>query len=135
MDGDAIKNLIFTALWSLCPELFLNGHVWITIPPLFRITKGKDSYTYLKDEKALENYKKTHNGEKYLVNRMKGLGEQDPDELSECLLNEKTRNVAQIEILDYNKADDLFDILMGKAVPPRREWLLQHAEEASDNIW
>ena len=71
-DGQAIKNLLLTCFWSLCPELILNGHLWITIPPLFRITKGKDTYIYLKDATELEQYKKEHNGEKYLVNRNKG---------------------------------------------------------------
>lgn len=72
-DGQAIKNLLLTYFWSLCPELILNGHIWVTIPPLFRITKGKDTYIYLKDANELEQYKEAHQGEKYLVNRNKGL--------------------------------------------------------------
>lgn len=71
-DGEAIKNLLLTFFWSLCPELILNGHIWVTVPPLFRITKGKDTYIYLKDAAALEEYKQQHQGEKYLVNRNKG---------------------------------------------------------------
>ena len=71
-DGQAIKNLLLTCFWSLCPELILNGHLWITIPPLFRITKGKDTYIYLKDAAALEEYKAQHQGEKFQVNRNKG---------------------------------------------------------------
>lgn len=134
-DGAAIKNLLLTLFWSLCPELILNGHIWITIPPLYRITKGKDTYIYIKDDQELEQYKKQHVGEKYLVNRNKGLGEQDSTELSECILDSKTRNVAQITITDLDKTNSLFDILMGINVPPRREWLLQHSEEAQDNLW
>ena len=76
-DGQAIKNLLLTFFWSLCPELVMNGHIWITMPPLYRITKGKDTYIYLKDDKELEEYKKAHKGEKYLINRNKGLVEQD----------------------------------------------------------
>lgn len=134
-DGQAIKNLLLTFFWSLCPELVLNGHIWVTIPPLFRITKGKDTYIYLKDADALEKYKSEHKGEKYLVNRNKGLGEQDSSELGPCLLDPETRNVMQVVVNDKKETDRLFDILMGTSVPPRREWLLHHSEEASDNIW
>lgn len=134
-DGQAIKNLLLTFFWSLCPELVLNGHIWVTIPPLFRITKGKDTYIYLKDMAALEEYKKLHEGEKYLVNRNKGLGEQDASELGPCLLDPETRNVMQVVVENKEETDKLFDILMGTSVPPRREWLLKHSEEASDNIW
>ena len=134
-DGMAIKNLLLTCFWSLCPELIINGHVWITMPPLYRITKGKDNYIYLKDNDELEKYKQEHNGEKYLINRNKGLGEQDADELGPCILDPETRNVAQITVEDAKAADTLFEILMGTAVPPRREWLLAHSEEASDNLW
>ena len=134
-DGQAIKNLLLTCFWSLCPELILNGHLWITIPPLFRITKGKDTYIYLKDATELEQYKKEHIGEKYLVNRNKGLGEQDAEELGECLLDPSTRNVAQIKVENELSTKILFETLMGPSVPPRRKWLLEHSEEASDNLW
>ena len=134
-DGMAIKNLLLTCFWSLCPELIINGHVWITMPPLYRITKGKDNYIYLKDDEELEKYKQEHQNEKYLINRNKGLGEQDADELGPCILDPATRNVAQITVQDAKEADSLFEILMGTAVPPRREWLLAHSEEASDNLW
>ena len=93
-DGQAIKNLILTCLWTICPELILNGHVYVTIPPLYRITKGKDNYIYLRDDNALEEYKKEHKGEKFLINRNKGLGEQDAEELGSCLLDKETRNIS-----------------------------------------
>ena len=134
-DGEAIKNLILTCLWTICPELILNGHVYITIPPLYRITKGKDKYIYLKDDAALEEYKNLHKGEKFVINRNKGLGEQDSSELGPCLLDKETRNIAQIVVEDRKKAEMLFETLMGPSVPPRRAWLLEHSEEASDNVW
>jgi len=130
-DGKAIKNLLFTNLWWLCPELFINGHVFAAQPPLFRITKGT-TYTYLKDEKELEAYKAKHRGEKYLINRNKGLGEQDSHELGESILNRDTRNIVQITVDDVKAANNIFDILMGPAVPPRREYLLKHSEEAQE---
>ena len=134
-DGMAIKNLILTCLWTICPELILNGHVYVTVPPLYRITKGKDKYIYLKDNEELEKYKNEHRNEKFVINRNKGLGEQDSEELEPCLLNPETRNINQIVVPDKNQADIMFETLMGTAVPPRRAWLLAHSEEASDGLW
>lgn len=71
-DGEAIKNLLLTCFWSLCPELVINGHIYATIPPLFRITTKKNEYIYLRDAAALDEYKAQHRGEKFLVNRNKG---------------------------------------------------------------
>ena len=129
-DGEAIKNLLLTAIWSLCPELIINNHIKIAIPPLYRITTKKNEYIYLKDKAALDEYKNLHNGEKFMVNRNKGLGEQDSEELSECLLDPATRNIMTISVNNIDKTEELFEILMGKRVPPRREFLLAHAEEA-----
>lgn len=129
-DGQAIKNLLLTYFWSLCPELVINGHLYAAIPPLFRITTRKNEYIYLKDGEELEKYKKEHAGEKFAINRNKGLGEQDAEELSECLLDEKTRNVVQITVENIKNADNLFEIFMGTSVPPRREYILKYSEEA-----
>ena len=130
-DGQAIKNLLLTYFWSICPELIINGHLYTTLPPLFRITTSKNEYIYLTDAEALEEYKEKNKGKKFLVNRNKGLGEQDADELEECLLNPETRNVAQITVSDIKKTEVLFDTLMGTVVAPRRAYLLAHAEEAN----
>ena len=129
-DGEAIKNLLLTCFWWLCPELVMNGHVYAAIPPLFRITTKKNEYIYLRDAAALDDYKEKHVGEKYAVNRNKGLGEQDADELEECLLNPKTRNVEQIVVEDKAEASRLLEILMGPSVPPRKEYVLKYAEDA-----
>ena len=131
-DGKAIKNLLFTDLWYLCPELITNGHVYAAVPPLFRITTSKNEYIFLKGQEELDEYNKKHRGEKYLINRNKGLGEQDSQELEESILNKETRNIIQITVEDIKKAQHLFDTLMGTAVPPRREYLLAHSEEAED---
>ena len=132
-DGASIKNLLIELLWWLCPELILNGHVYTTMPPLFRITTKKNEYIYLKDANELEQYKKEHSEEKFLINRNKGLGEQDADELAEALLNESTRNIAQITVEDEQRAAKMIDILLGPSVPPRRAFLLAHEEEAVEN--
>lgn len=132
-DGASIKNLLIEMFWWLCPELILNGHIYTTMPPLFRITTKKNEYIYLKDANELEEYKKKHQGEKYQINRNKGLGEQDASELAEALLNPETRNIAQIVVSDEKKAAILIDILLGTSVPPRRAFLLAHEEEANEN--
>ena len=132
-DGASIKNLLIEMLWWLCPELVLNGHLYTTMPPLFRITTKKNEYIYLKDAAALEEYKAQHQGEKFQVNRNKGLGEQDAEELSEALLNEDTRNVAQITVEDASEAARMIEVLLGPSVPPRRAYLLAHEQEANEN--
>ena len=131
-DGQAIKNLLLTCLWFLCQELVEQGHVYAAIPPLFRITTKKNEYIYLRDAAALEEYKANHKGEKYQVNRNKGLGEQDASELSECLLDPQTRNIVQITVADAQAASRLFDIFMGPNVTPRRDWIMNHSEEANE---
>ena len=132
-DGQAIKNLLLEFFWWLCPELIINGHVYTTLPPLFRITTKKNEYIFLTDNVALEKYKQEHLNEKYLINRNKGLGEQDSHELYECLINPETRNISKIIVSDIDEADDLMECLMGKSVPPRREYLLKHSEEANND--
>ena len=129
-DGQAIRNLLLTFFWSICPELLTKGHIYVAIPPLFRITTKKNQYIYLRDGIELEEYKAQHSGESYLISRNKGLGEQDPEELGQCLLEPETRNVQQIIVSDYNETSKLFDIFMGTAVPPRRAYILEHSEEA-----
>lgn len=131
-DGYQIKNLLLTAFWFLCPELVINGYIYASIPPLFRITTKKNEYIYLKDQTELEAYKEKHNGEKFLINRNKGLGEQDSSELSVCILNESTRRIEQIIVDDFEETNALFETLMGTNVSLRKDWLLKHAEEVND---
>lgn len=132
-DGASIRNLLIELFWWLCPELIENGHIYTTMPPLFRITTKKNKYIFLKDAAALEEYKLQHQGETFQINRNKGLGEQDATELAEALLNPETRNVAKLVVEDKTETANLIEILLGPSVPPRREFLLKHEEEANDN--
>lgn len=131
-DGEAIKNLLLTLFWELCPELVINGHIYATVPPLFRVTTKKNEYIYLRDNNELEEYKKKHVNEKYLINRNKGLGEQDSHELGECLLEPATRNVQQITVKDAIETEKLFETFMGPSTQPRKEYILKYSEEAND---
>ena len=99
-DGASIRNLLIEMFWWLCPELILNGHIYTTMPPLFRITTKKNEYIYLKDENELNEYKNKHKNDKFLINRNKGLGEQDSEELADALVNPNTRNIAKIVVND-----------------------------------
>lgn len=132
-DGASIRNLLIELLWWLCPELIENGHLFTTMPPLYRITTRKNQYIFLKDNAALEQYKKAHEGEKFQINRNKGLGEQDASELADALLNPETRNVAQLIVENKESTANLIEVLMGPSVPPRRAYLLEHEEEANEN--
>lgn len=129
-DGYAIENLLFNILWYLCPELVINGHVYSSVPPLFRVTTKKNEYVYLKDEKALDTYKKKNASNIKTISREKGLGEMDSDELSHALLDPATRNVIQLQVNDIDETDMLFKKLYGRSVEPRVKFILEHSEEA-----
>lgn len=129
-DGYAIENLLFNILWYLCPELIINGHVYSSVPPLFRITTKKNEYVYLKDENALEEYKSKNSNNIKTIGRMKGLGEMDSEELAHTLLEPETRNILQLQVSDMDKTNKLFQDLYGKAVEPRIKFIMEHSEEA-----
>lgn len=128
-DGFAIENLLFNIIWYICPELIINGHVYSAVPPLYRITTKKNEYVYLSDDKALEEYKRKHK-DGYKINRNKGLGEQDTNELSYCLLDPKTRVMHKLVVSDIEKTNKMFQDLYGKNVEPRVRFLEEHLEEA-----
>lgn len=129
-DGYAIENLLFNILWYLCPELIINGHVYSSVPPLFRVTTKKNEYVYLKDENALEEYKSKNSNNIKTIGRMKGLGEMDSEELAHTLLEPETRNILQLQVSDMDKTNKLFQDLYGKAVEPRIKFIMEHSEEA-----
>ena len=133
-DGYAIENLLFNILWYLCPDLIIEGHVYSSVPPLYRITNRKNEYIYLRGDKELQEYKDNY-GEKNIkaIGRLKGLGEQDSDELSYCLLDPASRNVVQLQVSDIGATDMLFQDLYGNNVAPRVEFLSKHLEEAHVN--
>ena len=128
VDGRHIQSLFYTFIWSFVPELIYNGHIYATVPPLFKVTIGKD-YHYVKDEEALEDFKRQHSGRKLIVNRLKGLGEMSPDELAETILDKDNRNIKQITVEDAKKATDLFDQLMGSSADLRKKYIVEHAGE------
>ena len=129
-DGAHIKNLFYTFIWTFCPELILDGYVYAGVPPLYKITEGKDTYIYLKNDVELEEYRTSHKGKKYLVNRLKGLGEMSPDETS-ILVDPDKRIIKQVTVEDIAAANKLFDDLMGTQIIPRKRFIQQHSAEAT----
>lgn len=109
--------------------MVINGHVYSSEPPLFKVTTKKNQYIYLKDEAALQQYKQTHN-DIQSISRMKGLGEMDSDELATCLLDPDNRVIYRLTVDDIDKTNKLFNDLYGKAVEPRVKYILKHSEEA-----
>ena len=130
VDGSHIKNLCYTFIWTFCPQLILDGYVYAGVPPLYKITEGKDTYIYLKDDVELEKYRASHKGKKYLVNRLKGLGEMSPDETS-ILVDPDKRIIKQVTVEDIAAANKLFDDLMGTQIIPRKRFIQQHSAEAT----
>jgi len=133
IDGAHIKNLFYTFIWTFCPELILDGYVYAGVPPLYKITEGKDTYIYLKNDAELEEYRIKHKGKKYLVNRLKGLGEMSPDETS-ILVDPDQRIIKQVTVEDITAANKLFDDLMGTQIIPRKRFIQQHSQEATYGV-
>ena len=133
VDGAHIKNLFYTFIWNFCPQLIKDGHVYAGVPPLYKVTIGKE-YKYLKNDEALEEFRAAHVGRKYLVNRLKGLGEMSVEETEETLTDPNGRIIRQITVEDAEKTNKLFEDLMGGNVTPRKNYIKEHSKEATGNV-
>ena len=125
----AIENLLFNILWQLCPDLIIEGHVYSAEPPLFRATTKQGKYFFLKGEQELQEFKKHNNVVD--VQRCKGLGEMMPEQLSECILDPKTRTITQLKVEDIGATDTLFSNLYGKSVAPRVKYIKENSWKAN----
>ena len=129
VDGAHISNLLLTLFYRFMPELIFEGHVYIAMPPLYKAMPSKGQEEYLYDDKALEKYRKTHKGP-FTLQRYKGLGEMDADQLWETTLNPDTRRMKLVEIEDARMASEITSLLMGTEVPPRKAFIYDHATDA-----
>ena len=132
VDGAHIKNLFYTFIWNFCPELIADGYVYAGVPPLYKITIGKE-YKYLKNDEELEAFKKANVGKKYIVGRMKGLGEMSVEETEETLTDPDKRIIKQITVEDVSATSVLFEQLMGTGVQCRKAFIKEHSHEAMYN--
>ncbi len=133
VDGEHISTLLLTLFYRFMPELIFEGHVYIAMPPLYKAMPSKGEEEYLYDDKALEKYRKTHKGP-FTLQRYKGLGEMDAQQLWETTLNPETRMMKQVEIEDARMASEITELLMGTEVPPRKAFVYEHATDAELDV-
>ena len=133
VDGAHISTLLLTLFYRFMPELIYEGHVYIAMPPLYKAMPKKGKEEYLYDDAALERYRKTHEGG-FTLQRYKGLGEMDAQQLWETTLDPETRLLKLVEIEDARMASSVTEMLMGTEVPPRRAFIYENATEAELDI-
>ena len=133
VDGEHISNLLLTLFYRFMPELIYEGHIYIAMPPLYKAMPAKGKEEYLYDDKALERYRAKHKGP-FTLQRYKGLGEMDAQQLWDTTLNPETRILKQIEIEDARMASEITELLMGTDVTPRKTFIHEHATDAELDI-
>ena len=134
VDGAHISTLLLTLFYRFLPELIYEGHVYIAMPPLYKAIPARGEEEYLYDDKALEKYRKKHSGQKFTLQRYKGLGEMDANQLWETTLDPRTRRLNRVEIEDARMASEVTEILMGTEVPPRKAFIYDHATDAELDV-
>lgn len=133
VDGAHISTLLLTLFYRFMPELIYEGHVYVAMPPLYKAIPSKGEEEYLYDDAALERYRRNHKSN-FTLQRYKGLGEMDAEQLWETTLNPETRILKRIEIEDGRMASDITELLMGNDVPPRKMFIYEHAKDAALDI-
>ncbi len=133
VDGSHIRTLLLTFFFRFMRPLIEHGHVYLAQPPLFKVQKGKQfryAYTDAQRDRYIAEF--TANGGKVSVQRYKGLGEMDPMQLWETTMDPETRTMIRVTMEDAVKADEIFTILMGDKVQPRKEFIEKNAEYAKE---
>jgi len=133
VDGAHISTLLLTLFYRFMPELIYEGHVYIAMPPLYKAIPARGKEEYLYDDKALEKYRSIHKGS-FTLQRYKGLGEMDAEQLWETTMNPESRRLKLVEIEDARLASSVTEMLMGTEVPPRRQFIYENAVDAALDI-
>ena len=129
VDGAHIRTLLLTFFYRQLADLVKRGFIYIAQPPLYRADLGRNDRTYLKDDAALRRFEAEHEGRKVEINRFKGLGEMDWQELGETTMSPATRTLLQVSVEDAAIADEIFSTLMGDDVESRRGFIQENAKD------
>ena len=130
VDGSHIRTLLLTFFFRYMPQLIETGHIYLAQPPLYRVSKGKQHFDAFTDEEKAEYIEKLGGGAD--VQRYKGLGEMNPEQLWETTLDPETRTMLRVTMADAALADETFTVLMGEEVEPRRKFIEENAIYATD---
>jgi DNA gyrase subunit B len=131
VDGAHIRTLLLTFFYRYMTPLIENGHVYIGMPPLFLAKKGK-KLQYCYSEQDLDAFLEANGRQGVLIQRYKGLGEMNAEQLAETTMDPESRTILRVNIEDAVAADEIFSTLMGDKVEPRREFIQNHAREVVD---
>ena len=129
VDGAHIRCLILTFFYRFMPDMIEQGYVYIAQPPLYKISHGKKHEYAYSDDQLQQALAKLPEGTKYTIQRYKGLGEMNPEQLWDTTMNPATRTLLQVEIDDAAAAEKWFSELMGDQVEPRKEFIQRHAKD------
>jgi DNA gyrase subunit B len=133
VDGQHICTLLLTFFYRYMPEVINKGYLYIAQPPLYRVASGKEEH-YAHTDTQKDEIAKGLNGKGIIIQRYKGLGEMNPSQLWETTMNPDNRILRQVHIEDAAKADEVFNVLMGEAVPPRKRFIQTHARTATLDV-
>ena len=125
VDGAHISTLLLTLFYRFMPDLIFEGHVYIAMPPLYKAMPSKGEEKYLYDDKALEKYRKTHKGP-FTLQRYKGLGEMDAEQLWETTMNPETRRLIRVTPADVEETARMFDLLLGDNLQGRKDYIAEN---------